>query len=158
MYTCFSKSQNPHNPRTLVFVRPIIIVVRTPLIMMRGRPSTKWCWALTDSDQLGFRVSPKNHRIYVNKYFFVSNLLRDWFRLRAVWNVSNCPIYLRLIFAKTKKSSTSNVTWYVFQTGILQATQAVNIKFKLWKNQIHQTWFFKLEFCKNQGHIDSGNN
>ena len=71
-YSVFPKLQNPHIPRTLVFVRPIIIVVRTPLIMMRGRPSTKWCWGLTDSDQLGLRVSPKNHRIHWNKYFFIS--------------------------------------------------------------------------------------
>ena len=95
-YTVFSKSQNPHKLRTLVFVRPIIIVVRTPLIMMRGRPSTKWCWGLTDSDQLGLRVSPKNHRIYWEKYFFISNSLH----LMAVWNFFDCCIYLHLSFVK----------------------------------------------------------
>ena len=83
----FPKSQNQHDARTLVFVRPIIIGLRTPLIMMRGRPSTKWCWGLTDSDQLGLRGSPKNHRIYWNKYFFISNSLCDYLCLMAVWNL-----------------------------------------------------------------------
>ena len=49
-----------------------------------------------------------------------------------------------------------NLIFGRFQTGILQATQAVNIKFKLEKNQVHQTRYVKLEFCNNQTQIDKG--
>ena len=87
----FCKFINPHNAGTLVFVRPIIIVVRTPLIMMRGRPSRKWCWGLTDRDQLGLRGSPKNHRIFWNVLliaFFISTALQlsnDCLMTASVW-------------------------------------------------------------------------
>ena len=137
-YTVFSKSQNPHNVRTLVFVRPIIIVVRTPLIMMRGRPSTKCCWALTDSDQLGLRVSPKNHRIYWNNLW--NNLFQIYYMTGYVWWLSE--IYLIALSICTWFLQNSSLKYvpslmnliFGLQTGSFAGyMQSVNIKF-CWVN------------------------
>ena len=65
------------------------------------------------------------------------------------------PIYLHMIFEKSslKTLGWMNLIFCLFQTWILQATQAVKVKFKLDKkssssNLIFQIWFFKKSFLE----------
>ena len=55
-----------------------------------------------------------------------------------------------------KFSSLMNLFFSLFQTWILQATAGKKKWFKMGKNPVHQTWYFKLENCKNQVQIDRG--
>ena len=64
---------------------------------------------------------------------------------------------MHLIFAiiQFKISNLMNWIFSLFQTWILQATAGRKIQFKIEKkNPVHQTWYFKLENCKNQVQID----
>ena len=77
-------------------------------------------------------------------------LVQDfYFRLRIE---ALFPIYLHLIFT----NFCMNLIFGLFQSGILQATKAVNIKFKLRKNQFYLTQYFKQEFYKNQVQMKKG--
>ena len=66
------------------------------------------------------------------------------------------PIHLHLIFAilQIEISSLMNLIFSLFPTEILQATAGRKIQFKLGKNPVYQTRYFKLENCKNQVQID----
>jgi hypothetical protein len=68
------------------------------------------------------------------------------------------PIYLDLIFTilQFEISSLMNLSFSLFQTGILQATAGRKIQFQLGKNPVYETRYFKLENCKNQVQIDRG--
>ena len=61
------------------------------------------------------------------------------------------PIYLHSIFAILQFELLS---FSLFQTWILQAAADRKIQFKLEKNPVHQTQYFKLENCKNRVQID----
>ena len=68
------------------------------------------------------------------------------------------PIYPHLIFAIVQFdiSSLMNFFFILFQTWTLQATAGRKIQFKLGKNPIHLTRYFRLENVKNQVLIDMG--
>ena len=68
------------------------------------------------------------------------------------------PIDLYLIFEKIKfeKSIWTNLNFSLFQTWILQAKQAVKIKFKTDKKSSSSNLIFQSRIFKNQVHINMG--
>jgi hypothetical protein len=84
-----------------------------------------------------FREIFKN-QVQIDRGFIVCNILN---------NPPICTWFLTFSVLKFR------VCW----TGFLQATQAVEIQFKLGKNPVHQTRNFILENVKNQVQIDRGN-
>ena len=60
-----------------------------------------------------------------------------------------------MIFAILQFETSSLMNWILslFQTWILQSRAVRKIQFKLGKNPVNTTWYFKLENCTNQVQI-----
>jgi hypothetical protein len=94
-----------------------------------------------------------------------------WIFLKVLWlillfmlkfdtisEISLPSIFLHLIITilQFEISSLMNLIFNLFQTWILQAAAGKKIQFKLGKNPVDLTGYFKLENCKNQVQINRG--